>query len=131
MWYIGPMTETPKRGRGRPKGNKLSAETKAKISEAARRQHADPEAHARWRASMEVVWQAKRDAKAGTSGAAETIRVPASDVSLETPTADESYLQAGTQTRLDLLAAGLKAATGKPVRFVDVTDQIEFEAGTE
>lgn len=91
------MTETPKRGRGRPKGNKLSAETKAKISEAARRQHADPEAHARWRAGMEAVWQAKREAKAALSGAAETVRASVEAEGMETPTLPENGPEEGTQ----------------------------------
>lgn len=94
---MSPMTETPKRGRGRPKGNKLSAETKAKISEAARRQHADPEAHARWRASMEAVWQAKRDIRAGTVGAAETIRVPVEGEDGVTQADTENEPEAGTE----------------------------------
>lgn len=108
--------DTPKRRRGRPKGSKLTPEHRAKLAEAARRQHADPEKQARWRAGMEPVWAGSRGPREADPdlGQADEVSVPQTD----------------TQARLDLLAEGLSKATGKPVQFVDITDQIMFrEAG--
>lgn len=123
LWYTGSMTddETPKRRRGRPKGSKLTEEHKAKLAEAARRQHADPVKQANWRAGMEPVWESSRGPRRRLDPNETEAGVTQADTKNEPQTA--------AQSRLDLLAAGLEAATGKPVRFVDITDQLQFTDG--
>lgn len=95
----------------------LTESHKAAISVSVTSRWQDPEFKERMRSAQRAGWAKRQAAKAallaeqGEPG--------------ETQAGEANESEAGTQSRLDLLAAGLEAATGKPVRFVDITDQVK------